>query len=162
MLACTRMMTFHTVLKFLVGHILAGAVVILGTLFVAFVCYVVGLATASEGIDIPVAEIPFFLMLMFMAGVFAVGASTASFLASVLLTWLRTKQHFPSWLPVLAVPLVAFVVVALAFGRTKGMDFVAVVTGSAFVYFGIYWTLLTSSGAVLDFLRRKLSRHKTA
>ena len=162
MLACERMVTFHTVLKFLVGHILAGAVVIVGTLFVTFLCYVIGLATAPEGIDTPVAEIPLFLMLMLMAGAFAVVASTASFLTSVLLTWLRTKRRFPAWLPVLAVPLLTFVVVLLAFGRTRGMDFVAVVTGSTFVYFGIYWTLLTSSGAVLDFLRRKLSRHQTA
>jgi hypothetical protein len=161
-LACKRMVTFHSVLKFLVGHILAGAVVMLGTLFITFVCYVVGLATAPEGIDTPVAEIPFFLMLMLMAGVFAVVASTASFLTSVFLTWLRTKRRFPAWLPVVAIPLLTFIVVLLGFGRTRGMDFVAVVTGSAFVYFGIYWTLLTSSGAVLDFLRRKLSRHETA
>ena len=53
------MVAFHTVLKFLVGHILAGAVVILGTLFVTFVCYVVGLATAPDSFETPVAEIPF-------------------------------------------------------------------------------------------------------
>ena len=49
LLACERMVTFHTVLKFFIGHVLAGAVIILGTLLVTFVCYVFGLATASQG-----------------------------------------------------------------------------------------------------------------
>jgi Na+/H+ antiporter NhaB len=156
------MVTLHTTLKFIVGHVLAGAVVILGTLLVALICYLIGLATAPHGIDTPVAVIPEFLMLMFMAGGFAVIASTASFLISTLLTWLRTKRRFPVWLPVVVVPLFTFIVVLLGFGETRGWDFVAVVTGSAFIYFGIYWTLLASSGAVLDFLRRKLSSQKTA
>jgi len=156
------MVTFHTVLKFIVGHVLAGAVVILGTLLVTFVCYVVGLATAPHGIDTPVAEIPLFFMLMFMACVVAVVASTGSFLISVLLTWLRSKRHFPAWLPVVAIPLLAFVVVFVIYGQTKDMVFLTVVTGGVFVYFGIYWTLLTSSSAVLDFFRRKLSRPKIA
>jgi hypothetical protein len=156
------MVTFHTVVKFLVGHILAGAVVILGTLFVTFVCYIIGLATASGGIDTPMAEIPLFLMLMFMAGVVAVSASTGSFLISVLLTWLRSKRRFPAWLPVIAIPLLAFVVVFLIHGQTKDMAFVAIVTGAVFVYFGIYWTLLTSSSAVLDFLRRKFMGEEIA
>ena len=152
------MVTLHTVLKFVVGHVLAGAVVIFGTLLVTFVCYVIGLATAPHGIDTPVAVIPEFLTLMFMAGVFAVIVSSASFLISTLLNWLRTKRSFPAWLPVLAIPLFTFAVVVFAFGQTRGLSFVAVVTGTAFVYFGIYWTLLTSSGAVLDFCRRKLSK----
>jgi hypothetical protein len=156
------MVTFHTALKFVVGHVLAGAVVILGTLLVALVCYVIGLATAPHGIDTPVAVIPEFLSLMLMAGVFAVIASTASFLISVLLSWLRAKLRFPAWLPVVGVPLLTFVVVLPAFGRTRDMSFVAVVTGTAFVYFGVYWTLLTSSGAVLDFFHRKLSSQRTA
>jgi hypothetical protein len=156
------MITLHTTLKFIVGHVLAGAVVILGTLLVALVCYIIGLAAAPHGIDTPVAVIPEFLMLMFMAGVFAVIASTASFLISVLLTWLRTKRRFPVWLPVVVVPLFTFIVVLLGFGETRGLDFVAVVTGSAFIYFGIYWTLLTLSNALLDFARRKLSRERPA
>jgi drug/metabolite transporter superfamily protein YnfA len=154
--------TFHTVLKFIVGHVLAGAVVILGTLFVTFVCYIVALATAPHGIDTPVAVIPEFLTLMFMAGVVAVVASTGSFLLSVLLMWLRSKRHFPAWLPIAVIPLLALLVVLLIFGRTKDMGFVAVVTGGVFLYFGIYWTLLTSSAAVLDFIRRKLSGQKAA
>lgn len=156
------MVTSHTILKFIVGHALAGAVVILGTLFVALVCYIVGLATAPQGIDTPVAVIPELLILMFMAGVSAVIVSTASFVISALLTWLRMKRQFPAWLPVIVIPLLTFVVVLLAFGQTRGMGFVALVTGLAFVYFGIYWTLLTSSGVVLDFFRRKLSNQKTA
>ena len=156
------MVTFHTVLKFLVGHILAGAVVVLGTLLVTFVSYIIGLATAPDGIDTPMAEIPLFLMLMFMSGVVAVSASIGSFLISVLLTWLRSKRRFPAWLPVIAIPLLAFVVVFLIYGQTKDMIFVAIVTGAVFVYFGIYWTLLTSSSAVLDFLRRKFMREKIA
>ena len=157
------MVTFHTILRFIVGHVLAGAVVILGTLLVTLVCYIVGLATARQGIDTPVAVIPEFLMVMFMAGVFAVIASTVSFLISALLTWFRTKRQFPAWLPVLVIPLLTFIVVLLAFGQTRGMDFVALVTGLAFVYFGIYWTLLMSSSAVLDFARGKLSsRERTA
>jgi hypothetical protein len=151
------MVSSHTVLKFIAGHVLAGAVVILGTLIVTLVGFVIGLATAPQGIDTPVAVIPEFLMLMFGAGFFAVLVSTASFLLSALLTWLRTKRNFPAWLPVIFVPVLTFVVVRLVFGQTKGMSFVATVTGTAFVYFGIYWTLLTSSGAVLDFLGRKLS-----
>jgi hypothetical protein len=153
-------MTSHTALKFIVGHVLAGAVIILGTLFVTFVCYIVGLASAPQGIDTPVAEIPFFLTLMFMVGVFAIGVSTGSFLISTLLQWLRTKWHFSVWLPVFVVPLLTFLVVLLAFGRTRDMAFVELVTGMAFVYFGIYWILLMSSAAVLDFFRRKLSRQK--
>jgi hypothetical protein len=156
------MVTFHTALKFTIGHVLAGGVAILGTLLVTLVCYIIGLATASHGIDTPMAVIPEFLMLMFMAGVFAVIASTASFLISILLTWLRTKRHFPAWLPIVVIPMFTFIVVLLTFGQTRGLDFVAVVTGAAFVYFGIYWTLLASSGAVLDFFRRKLSSQKTA
>ena len=156
------MVTLHTALKFVVGHVLAGAVVILGTLFVALVCYVIGLATAPHGIDTPMAMIPEFLTLMFMAGVFALVVSTSSFLISVLLTWLRTKRHFPAWLPVIVVPVLTYIAVLLAFGRTMDMAFMAAVTGAAFVYFGIYWTLLTSSAAVLDFLRRRLSSQKTA
>ncbi len=99
---------------------------------------------------------------MLMAGVFAVIASTASFMISALLSWLRTKRQFPLWLPVIVIPLLAFVVVLLAFGHSRGTDFVALVTGLVFVYFGIYWTLLVSSSAVLDFARRKLSRERTA
>jgi hypothetical protein len=155
------MVKFHTTLKFIVGHVLAGAVVILGTLLVTFVCYIIGLATAPDGIDTPMAVIPEILMLMFMAGVFAVIASTASFLISVLLTWLRTKRHFPAWLPVVAIPLLSFLVVLPIFGQTRGLNFVAALTGAVFVYFGIYWTLLTSSSTVLNFLRRKLWRPKT-
>ena len=155
------MVTLHSGLKFVVGHVLAGAVVILGTLLVTFVCYLLGLATAPAGIDNPIAMIPEFLALMFMAGVFAVVLSTASFGVSVLLTWLRTKRHFPVWLPVIAVPLVTFLVVLLLYGRTRDMSFVAVVTGLVLVYFGIYWTLLTSSGAVIDFLRRMFSSQET-
>ena len=83
------MVTFHTVLKFMVGHVLAGAVIILGTLFVTFMSYVTGLATAPHGVDTPVAVIPEFLSLMFMAGAFAVLASTGLFLISTLLQWLR-------------------------------------------------------------------------
>ncbi|MBA4147555.1 MAG: hypothetical protein H0X66_05530 [Verrucomicrobia bacterium] len=156
------MVTFHIILKFIVGHVLAGAVVILGTLLVTLVCYIVGLATAPQGIDTPAAVIPEFLMLMFVTGVFAVAASTGSFVISTLLTWLRTKRPFPVWLPVVVIPLLTFVVVLLAFGQTRGMDFVALVTGLAFVYFAIYWTLLTSSSAVLGFARRKLSRERPA
>lgn len=135
---------------------------ILGTLLVTFVCYVVGVATAAGGIDNPIAVIPEFFALMFLAGVFAVVFSTAAFVVSVLLTWLRAKRFFPAWLPVFAVPLVTFLVVVLLYGRTREMSFVAVVTGLAFVYFGIYWTLLTSSGAVIDLLRRKFSGQKTS
>ena len=135
---------------------------ILGTLLVTFVCYLLGLATAAGGIDNPMAVVPEFLALMFLAGVFALVLSTASFVASVLLTWLRARRYFPAWLPVFAVPLVTFLVVVLLYGRTRDMSFVAVVTGLAFVYFGIYWTLLTSSGAVIDFLRRKFSGQKTS
>jgi drug/metabolite transporter superfamily protein YnfA len=65
-------------------------------------------------------------------------------------------------LPIAVIPLLALLVVLLIFGRTKDMGFVAVVTGGVFVYFGIYWTLLTSSAAVLDFIRRKLSGQKAA
>lgn len=154
--------TFHTVLKFIVGHVLAGAVIILGTLFVTLVCYVVGLATAPQGIDNPVAVIPEFLALMFLAGVFAVAASTCSFLISAFLQWLRSKQYFPVWLPLFVVPLLTSLVAFLAFGRTGDRAFGWIETGMTFVYFGIYWTLLTSSAAVLDFLRRKLSGQKAA
>jgi hypothetical protein len=80
----------------------------------------------------------------------------------VFLTWLRAKRRFPAWLPVVGVPLLTFIVVLLVFRETRDMSFVAVVTSLAFVYFGIYWTLLTSSGAVIDFFRRKLSIQKTA
>ncbi|MDB6021605.1 MAG: hypothetical protein JWQ04_1462 [Pedosphaera sp.] len=156
------MVTFHTVLKFLVGHILAGAVIILGTLLFTFVCYVAGLATAPHGIDTPVAVIPEFLMLMFMAGLVAVIASTGSFLISTLLTWLRTKRHFPAWLPIAVVPLVAFLIIFLIFGRTKDLAFIAAGAGGVFVYFGIYWTLLTTSAAVLDFIFRKGSRSEAS
>ena len=155
------MVTLHTTLKFVVGHVLAGAVVILGTLLVTLLCYIISLATAPHGIDTPMAVIPEFLALMFMAGVFAVIASTASFLISILLTWLRSKRRFPAWLPVVVIPLITFVAVYLIYGRTRDMGFVGVATGLAFLYFGIYWTLLMTSEAVLDFFRRKCSAHKT-
>jgi hypothetical protein len=156
------MVRFHTALKFIIGHVLAGATIILGTLFVTFVCYLLGLAKAHDSFDTPAAELPFFLSLMFMSGIFAVIASTVSFLISVFLTWLRTKRRFSVWLPIVVVPLLTFIVVLPVFGRTRGLDFVWVATGLAFLYFGIYWTLLTSSGAVLDFLRRIFSRRTTA
>lgn len=151
-----KRVTFHSVLKFIVGHVLAGAVVILGTLLVTLVCYIVGLATDSKGLDTPVAEIPFFLSLMFMAGVAAIIASTSSFLISIFLLWLRSKRPFPFWLPILMVPLLTSVFVLLIFGSAKDMQFMAATTGMAFVYFGIYWTILMSSSAVLDFLRSKI------
>lgn len=47
------------------------------------------------------------------------------------------------------------VVVLLSHGLRNDLSFVAAVTGTAFVYFGIYWTLLTSSGVVVDFVRRQ-------
>jgi hypothetical protein len=154
------MATFHTILKFVAGHILAGAVIIFGTLFVAFVCYLAGLATAPQGIATPFAVIPEFLMLMFTVSVFAVIVSTSSFLVSALLQWLRSKRHFPVWLPLLLIPVLTFLLVLVMFARTRGMAFVALITGMTFMYFGVYWTLLTSSAAVLDFLRHKLSRQK--
>ena len=149
-------------MKFVAGHTLAGAVVILGTLMVTLVFYVIGLASSPQGIETPVAVLPEFLALMFTVGVFAVLVSTASFLLSVLLTWLRTKRNFPAWLPVVTIPVLAFVVVLLVFGRTIDKGFVAAVSGAAFVYFGTYWTILTSSGAVLDFFSRKFWNRKTA
>ena len=156
------MVRSHTVLKFIIGHVLAGATIILGTLLVTFVCYLLGLVKAHNSFDTPAAEIPFFLTLMFTSGVFAVIASSASFLISVLLTWLRTKRPFSVWLPIILVPLLTFIVILPAFGRTRGFDFVWAATGLAFLYFGIYWTLLTSAGAVIDFLRRIFSRRTTA
>lgn len=154
------MVTLHTALKFVVGHFLAGAIVILGTLLVTCMCYLIGLANAPHGIDTPVAMIPEFLSLMFMAGVVAVAASTGSFLISSFLIWLRAKRQFPAWLPIFVIPTVAFVTVFLIFGRTKDMIFVTVLTGAVFVYFGVYWTLLTSSSAVLDYVHQKLSNRE--
>jgi len=141
-----------------VGHVLAGAVVILGTLFFTLVCYVVGLATAPDGIDSPVAVLPELLVLMFTVGIFAIVVSTASFLISSLLQWLRSKWNFPVWLPLFIVPLLTCLVVLLASGPARDIAFFALVTGLAFIYFGVYWTLLMSSAAVLDFLWRKLSK----
>ena len=152
------MVTTQSVLKFIIGHVLAGAVVISGTLLVAFVCYIIGLTTAAGGIDTPPAEFSLFLMIMFMTAVFAVMASTASFLVSVFLTWLRTKRPFPVWAPILLVPVLTLAIILPIFRKTQGIDFVLVVTGVAFVYFGIYWTILTSSAAVLDFLRQSFFR----
>jgi hypothetical protein len=154
------MVAFHTSLKFVVGHVLAGAVVIFGTLLVTLVCYIIGLATAPDGIDTPVAVIPEFLGLMFMAGFFAVMISTVSFVISVLLTWLRSKWPFPVWFPILAIPILTFVIVLLV-SRPTDLSLVALVTGAAFIYFSIYWTLLTSSGAALDYFRIKFSNQKT-
>jgi len=154
------MVSFHTALKFIVGHILAGATIILGTLLVTVVCYVVGLTNDPHGIDTPVAEIPLFLTLMFMAGIFAVIVSTGSFVLSTLLQWLRPKLHFPVRLPPFVVALLTFMVMLLRFGADGDVAFVALVTGMSFVYFGIYWTLLTCSAAVLDFFQRKLLSRK--
>ncbi|HTL18787.1 MAG TPA: hypothetical protein VL793_16235 [Patescibacteria group bacterium] len=71
-------------MKFIGGRVLAGAVVILGTLLMTLVCYAFALATAPNGIDTPAAVIPEFLILMVTVGIFAVIVSTASFLVSVL------------------------------------------------------------------------------
>ena len=156
------MISFHTILKFIVGHVLAGAVVILGTLLVTLVCYVVGISTTPDGIDTPAAEVPAFLMLMLTVFLAAITASTGSFVISVFLTWLRTRWKFPAWLPVLVIPSLAFLVLFLIFGRSKDIGFIGLLTGAVFFYFGLYWTLLASSSALLDFLRRKLWKQKAA
>ena len=153
------MVTFPAVLKFVLGHILAGAVVIFGSLLVALVCYAFGLSTATHGIESPFAVIPEFLSVMFMVGFLAVIISTVCFLISVLLVWLRAKCHFPAWIPVVGVPIVAFVVL-LAFRGASDMRFGALMAGLSFVYFGVYWTILTLSGVVLDFLCRMVSNKK--
>jgi hypothetical protein len=140
------------------GHILAGAVIISGTLLFTLVCYFFGLATSSYGIDTPAAVIPEFLALMFMASVFAVAVSTGAFILSTLFQWLRSKWHFPVWLPLIIVPPLTFLVTLLVFGRARGLEFAALVTGMSFLFFSIYWTLFVSSGAVLDFIRHKLSK----
>ena len=155
------MSKFHTTLKFVLGHVLAGMAVMVGTVLFAAACYLILLATAPEGIENPVAGIPEFLMLMFMAGVFAVAVSTGLFLISVFLTVLRSKRSFPVWLPVLIVTLVAFAAACLALAGTGDWASIVFLTVASFVYFGTYWTILTSSAAVLDFFRRKFSRTKT-
>jgi hypothetical protein len=151
------MATFHSVLKFLVGHILAWAVVILGTLGVTLAGYVWGLSTTPDAMDTPVAAFAAFLGVMIMTGLFAVGASTGCFLVSVLLSWLRSQKQFPVWLPVILVPTVTFFFMLLLVWGTQDLSFVGLVTGLVFVYFGVYWTLLTFSGAVLDFFRRRFA-----
>ena len=149
------MVKSNTNIKFMVGHALAGAVVILGTLLVAAVGYIIGLSTAPKGVNTPASVIPDFFKLMFTAGVVAVIVAATSFLVSVFLMWFRTRRLFPLWLPLLVVPALACFVV-LFFGD---LEFVATMTSASFIYFGVYWTLLLSSGAVLDFLhQRRLSR----
>jgi drug/metabolite transporter superfamily protein YnfA len=154
------MVKFHTILKLLVRHVLAGAIIILGTLFVAFAIYAVGLLTSSDGIDTPVAEIPAFLMWMLMASVVAVVASTGSFLITAFLQWMRSKRHFSVWLPIVVMPVLTFLIVYLTCIQTKDMAFMASVTGGIFVYFTIYWIVVNSSAAVLDIIRRKLTGQK--
>ena len=135
---------------------MAGTGIILGTLLVAVICYAVGLANVPNGIDTPAAVIPEFLALMFVAGILGVAASTGAFLISIFLQWLRSKWTFSVWLPLLLVPSLVFLVTLLTVGPTRGMDFVVLVTGMAFLHFGIYWTLLSLSGVFLDFFRRLL------
>jgi hypothetical protein len=146
------MVKSNTNIKFMVGHALAGAVVILGTLLVAAIGYIMGLASAPKGSAGSV--IPGFFKLMFTASVVAVIVAATSFLTSVFLMWFRTKRHFPLWLPVLIVPPLACFV-ALFFGD---LEFVATMTSASFIYFGIYWALLLSSSALLDFLRERRLR----
>jgi hypothetical protein len=155
------MATFHSVLKFLVGHILAGAVVILGTLGVMLAGYAWGLSTTPDAMDTPVAAFAAFLGVLIMTALFAVGASAGCFLVSVLFTWMRSQKHFPVWLPVIFLPTVTFFFMLLLFWGTQDLSLVGIVTGLVFVYFGVYWTLLTFSGAVLDFIRRRLAERKT-
>ena len=140
----------------MVGHGLAGAVVILGTLLVTAVCYISGLGAEPHGMNTPVAVVSGFLKLMCAAGVLAVIASATLFLLSVFLMWFRTKRRFPLWLPVVIVPLLACFVV-LFFGD---LELVATMTSAAFIYFGIYWTLLISFSPLLDFLRRMRSSER--
>ena len=139
----------------MVGHVLAGATVILGTLLVTAVGYFAGLVTSPGGIENPVAVIPEFLSLMLMCGAYAVIASTCSFLISVLLQWVRSKWLFPVWLPLIVVPLVTLLVTLPLFEQTRGLPFVELVTGTAVIYFGIYWLVLATSAAVLNYLKRK-------
>ena len=155
------MIKSHAILKFLVGHLLASGIVSLGTVLVTVVCYFIGLTRSHDSFDTPAAEIPLFLMVMFAALVLAAIASAGSFVISVFLTWLRTKRPFSAWLPVFIIPVLTFLATLPVFGAARGIDFVWTVTGLTFVYFGIYWTLLTSSGALLDFLRKKFSKQTT-
>ena len=149
-----------TFLRFFAGHMLAGTAVVLSTLLVTLVCYVLAAATSPHGAGNLLEPMPSFAAFMFAGFVVALIAAAGSFLLSIVLTWLRSKKHFPGWLPVAIVPLVALVVLLLLFGQVQYTIFIAIVTGSVFVCFGIYWTVLASSPAVLGFVRRQLCREK--
>jgi hypothetical protein len=151
------MLTLHTVLEFVVGHVQAGAGGIICSLVFALGSYAVGLYQSVDGgLDTPVAEFTFFMTLMFTIGLFAVAMSIGSFAVSTLLIWLRTKRRYPLWVPVLAVPLVTLFVVLMVFGGNRDLNFMEFATPLTLVCFGVCWTLLAFSAAVLDFIRRKI------
>ncbi len=150
----------HAFLRFSAGHMLAGSAVVVSTLLVTLVCYALAAATAPHGAGNLLEPMPSFASFMFAGFVVALVAAAGSCLLSVVLTWVRSKKHFPGWLPVAIVPLVALVVLLLLFGQVQYTIFIAIVTGTVFVCFGIYWTVLTSSPAVLGFLRRQLCRER--
>jgi hypothetical protein len=153
------MTTCRTFLKSLAVHGFAGAAVVLTTLFVSLLCYIAGVATAPHAAGSLLEPMPSFATWMLAGFVIAAIASIGSFLASLVLTWLRSKWPFPGWIPVLVIPLLALVALLLLCGELRYTIFIALSTVAVFLCFGIYWAVLTSR-ALLDFLRRRSSKEK--
>ncbi len=143
---------FYAVLKFAISHVFAGIIVIFGSLFVTFSCYIITLIMNPHGIDNPIGIIPEVLALMFTAGLFAAGVSIASFVLSIILTWIRSKKRFHLILPILVTPILTFVIVSLIFREIseKGVFTTVVLC----LYFGVYWIALASSDVVIALFRK--------
>ena len=154
------MVALQSGIKFVTGHILAGSTLIVGALLVMMACYLFGIATSSDGIDNPVAVVPEFLMLMFLTGCVAVAVSTGCFLASTLLTAIRSKRPFKPWLPVVLSPIFGFPIAYSLFGRSDSQTFALVVAFALSACFALYWTVLVSSGALVDFLAGRKAAHE--
>ena len=145
--------TNQSAMKFITGHVLAGTTLIGGALVFMAVCYVAGIATSIEGIDSPAAAVPEFLLLMLLAGGVAIAVSTGCFLVSVLLTLVRWKWRFWSWLPLLLAPAFGFPIAYGFFGQAEDGTFALVVASTLSVCFALYWAVLMGSAAVVDFFK---------
>ena len=146
------MSSTSTVLKASVGHLLASAVLVFGTLFVVLMYFMFGLMTAPGGIENPAAAFIELGMLLSYAGGGAVTITIGALLVSVILQVIHAKRRFPRWLPVIVIPLlnVPFLLLSILPGSQIAPVALTILIMS--VYFCVYWVVLTSTTVVLDLL----------
>jgi hypothetical protein len=133
--------------KLPLAHLFAGGAVMGSTMIVSALCYVAGVATAPHAAGSVLDPMPSFTRWMLVGFALAVFGSFSAFIVSLVMTWVRKRWAFPRLVPIVVVPLLAFIAMLLFFGQVEHTIMIVLTTVATFAWFGIYWTVLTFSCA---------------